>query len=520
MDGVAADEEAQTHTALIAPADRQPLSMHGNAAGVQTLPQRLHLLYGLHAVTLLLLLVMLVMLLGRSSSQAQSGGVLAIADPAQPAALAVSAALPVRLPSPLPSFGRYLLFTGFGRESNRYLVMIRAAQYALFTDRRLVLAPYDTHHSTPLSFMYNIDEMDKQMREARAVLGRPALEMDQSLAHVLSWAEYQQLALGLSASSIEARTPVAPDARHPGHCFALERVVCTRDCFTAVHDQCVEGLCPLDTRRPFSVVPLPDTLSALRASTDADPLLVITGDTVWYTPIWKLLNTSEPDQRVSVQHKDAIEGMGPSLHPLIMQRAHAILEDIRANQTAHYNRSVHATETTRVPSSSPAVAVAVAVPVPVLVLHIRLGDFVSEHHRASPLATRLSGMLAAASSMGLTDLNRTTTSTCVVIVTDSTSEEEKAIMRRTFPSAIIGLAESQREADRIALAFAARSQLSPHETRVLFPVTPPVFNVLLDKALCIIADYFIGTKGSTFSGVITRLRLRRGHKHTTQAAVE
>lgn len=531
-----ADEEAQTHSALIAPADRQSVSMQGQAS-VYAPPQRFHVLYALHAATLLLLFLLFVVLWMRPTLplDSDSDSILPAAATVHSAAPSSTAAgppllLPSVLPSPPASFGGFLLLTNFGRESNRYLLMLYAVRWALFTDRRVVLAPYDTQHSTPLSFMYNIDEMDKQMRQARAVLGRPALEMDQALAHIISWAEYQQLALGLSASSIEARTPVPPDARHPGHCFALERVVCARvaECLSSIRDECVEGMCPLDTRA-VSRVPLPATLSALRALTDADPFLVLTGDTVWYTPIWRLLNASEPDQRVSPQQREVIEGMGPALHPIIMQRAHAILEDIRANHTAHLEHTrtgqdrgkeqATATATAPAPALAVSVAVPVPVPVPVVLLHIRLGDFVSGD-RASSLPDRLSGLVAAASSLGLTDLNRTTTSTCVVIATDSTSAQEKAMMRRAFPSAIIGLPDSQREADRIALAFSSRSQLSPHESRVLFPSSPPVFRVLLDKAVCILADYFIGTQGSTYSKVIQALRTKSGKNKNTQALVK
>ena len=522
MDAPAGDEESQVHATLMEVPNRQPDPV------VQPASPSFRLLYTLHAATLLLILLLFGMLFLRTPltlehagvvAEPETASIVAASDPVQSTAVSLSSTgaaasplLPVRLPSPPASFGRFLMVTNFGRESNRYMLMLHAVRWSLLTDRRVVLAPYDQRHSTPLNMMYDIHEMDQQMRYVRVMLGRPALQMDQAMAHIISWKEYQQMALGLSAADIEARTPTPapPDYRHPGHCFALERLVCTKDCLTSVGDECVEGFCPLNTRALTNAdrVQLPSTLSALRALTDADPLLVMTGHAVWYTPLWSMLNASEAGQRVSTQQRAAMEALGPSLHPIIMQRAQLILEAIRANcnRTAYSNHSGQATGSPDPSSSS----------VPVLLLHLRLGDF---GHRASDLPVRLANMAAAAASLGLTNLNLTSTRTCIVIATDSTVEAEKALMRRAFPTALIGLPDSQRESDRVALEFASRRRLSPYESRVLFPITPPVFNVLLDKAVCILADYFIGTTGSTFSAVIQSLRTSSGRKRTTQATV-
>ena len=480
------------HTTLMAVPNRQP------APSLQPASPSFRLLYTLQAVMLLLILLLIGVLFLRNPLTLEHAGVVAEPEVSSPGAGATPR-LPVRLPSPPASFGRFLLVTNYGQESNRYFLMLQAVRWSLFTDRRVVVAPYDLAHSTPLHLMYNMLEMDQQMRRARVMLGRPTLQMDQAMAHVISWQEYQQIALGLSAADIEARMPAPPDKRHPGHCFALERLVCWRDCLTSVVDQCVEGACPLDTRLLTSTdrVQLPSTMSALRALTDPDPLLVVAGQAVWYSNLWGFLNASDPGQRTNPEQRSAVEAvLRPSLHPIIMQRAAVILEGIRANCN-------------RTGDSSPT---------PVLLIHLRLGDIVTDH-RASELPVRLPRMAAAAASIGLTDLHLTSTRTCIVIATDSTVEAEKAMMRQAFPTAMIGLPDGQHEADRVAKEFAASGPLSPYDSRVLFPITPPVFNVLLDKAVCILADYFIGTDPSTFTLAIENLRGVIGRKPNTQTKV-
>jgi len=118
----------------------------------------------------------------------------------------------------------------------------------------------------------------------------------------------------------------------------------------------------------------------------------------------------------------------------------------------------------------------------VVSLHVRTGDLSS---RLDPLSSRLESAARQLSSWGLSN-----GSAVIFIATDSRSASDRALMLLHFPTAQIGVPES------LQAAFRAEEPGG----------LAPVFTVLLDKAVCIQADRFIGTTLSTYTLAIQQHR--------------
>jgi hypothetical protein len=385
------------------------------------------------------------------------------------------------LPDPPADYGSFLLVTGFGRESNRFLQIMEAARYAVFTERRLLYFPYD---GTDVARMYDLEEIDRSMRALRVHLGRPPLVRNDDFPHMLSYDRYLHDVL---------RIPV-PDAigltdTHRDHCYAVRRIHCsnmeldTKQC-ARYSDACHfshipfrdEPLTRLGPPEPLSAsasVALKDdreareraeakhALEQLQSWTN-EKLLVLSGALLWNMPFPFRDTNLFPNEDT----RRRLDQLFPNLHPQLIERASRALQSLTPASAS-------------AASSSPSLA-----------LHIRTGDL---RDAMRSVGERMKLALELVQERWQLD----PTSTRVYIATDSDRAEELDEMRRAFPGAQIGLAGTAHAA---------------------LPREPAVFTVLLDKAVCVQADYFIGSMGSSYSMVIGMLIKRQkgyNYRHDT-----
>lgn len=358
--------------------------------------------------------------------------------------------------------GRFLLFTTYGRESNRFLLVLYAIQFALFTDRRLLLIPYGAvglNGITELRDMYDLVALEKHMRAARLELSRAPLP-DENLPHLMSWNDYLSSVLKLDLP--------------PSECVSVHRFFCSSS--ELEHDRCAARSATCKSYRiPFNGangtltrLPIPKSLPQLQELPDG--LLSLSGEAIWTNELLTMMNrSSSPEQaQPSFDQTTLLKSLYPDLHPTLMHRAGEVIQSLRHRAAGNDSAAVSST--------------------PVLALHIRLGDM---RGRLLDVETRVRMMLQQSMAWGLNPL-----SPAIFIATDSRDQSDHNFMLRSFPSAQIG--------------FPAASALDSD---------PPVFAVLLDKAACIRADYFVGSVGSTYTIAINMLRSRMDKAAANQAMV-
>jgi len=391
--------------------------------------------------------------------------------------------LDVFLPDPPESFGSFLLVTAYGRESNRFLQVMESARWAVLTDRRLLHFPYD---GASLAGMYDLDDLDVRMRATRLALARAPLPRDAALPLVLSYDRYLHEVLGLAVPDIATL-----EENHRDHCFAIRHIHCSQDeldsssCiprFAACHfsdipfrDEPLQRLGPPSKEAEGDAARMLDEVRAWKE----EKLLVLSGALLWdmgfpvlRAPNWPVLASPAAAAPLSEEQaalaKSLLSDLYPNLHPSLMSRAAAVLQRLAPSASA-----------------------------PSLALHIRTGDL---REQVLSVSARMELALKIAREQWGLDL----ASTRIYIATDSDRPEEIEQMRAAFGAAAqIGGAQQ--------LEAAAAGLSSP-------PVEPAVVAVLMDKALCVQADYFIGSEHSSYTMVIQMLRHRQPNfepKHHT-----
>jgi hypothetical protein len=228
-----------------------------------------------------------------------------------------------------------------------------------------------------------------------------------------------------------------------------------------------------------------------------EPLLVLSGRLIW---LWSLMNHVKhmlSDQRIThtKEQRTAILSISLDLHPEFITLAVTVWKNLTLqilNEQALSDTSSVSVQD-KDDLSRPLSIEENAAHVKTVALHVRLGDL---REVTGNLTERMS-----AATAWLRVRNVSVMSAPTFIATDSDRETERAVMLQAFPLAQMG-----------ADAFLASCPL-------MMQIRAAVLALLMDKAMCVQADYFVGSRHSSYTNAIKELRAIHGHSATSSIIV-